>query len=358
MKPAIRLLSVLIALLAVLTTVSRVYAAEFRSLGDVNGDGAFGTADAVLLQKYLLAEPDAVLAYPQAADFDGDGRLSAKDLTRMKRALLCQAEAASADLPECSAAAVLCAEDGLLLYSDRIDEQIAPASLTKLLTALTALQYLDPETVITVGTEQSLVKPHSSLCLIKPGHRLRLRDLLTGMLVASGNDAAYTVAAAAARAAYPSKSMSDSEAADCFAAMMNAFAAKLHMTHSHFVSPEGWDDPAQYTTAADLLTLAQRAYENPVIREIVGTAQTRIVFVSGENVTWKNTNLLLDPASSYYCAEAGGMKTGTTAQAGHCLIAAFRRNGKTYFTLAAGCRTGSARYVLTGQLLGKIPPLI
>ena len=80
------------------------------------------------------------------------------------------------------------------LYSKASANHIYPASLTKILTACTALKYVSPDTVFTVGTEQSLVPKGSSLCLIQPGHRLKLCDLLTGMLMCSGNDAAYTVA--------------------------------------------------------------------------------------------------------------------------------------------------------------------
>ena len=347
-----RLTAAAAALMLLCCAVRPVHAAGFCVMGDLNGDGVCTLADIVLLQKYLLAEPDIDRTSWRAADYDSSGALNACDLTLMKRAMLCPR--ALSESAECAAAGLLCADDGLLLYSENIDAQIAPASLTKLLTATVALRCLDPDTVITVGSEQSLVKPHSSLCLIKPGHRLRLRDLLTGMLVASGNDAAYTVAVAAARAANPCKSLSDAEAAAAFADMMNACAAEIGMTHSHFVSPEGWDDPQQYTTAADLLLLAQHSFSDPVIREITGTLQTKVYFVSGENAVWKNTNSLLDPESKFYCADAIGMKTGTTAAAGRCLIAAFQRGGKTYFTAVTGCRTDSARYLLTLQMLGML----
>ena len=259
------------------------------------------------------------------------------------------------ELPACSAAALCCIDDGTLLYADRTDARIAPASLTKLLTAAAALKFLSPDTVCTVGSEQSLLHPHSSLCLIKPGHRLTLRDLLAGMLIASGNDAAYTVAAVTARAVSGSQ-LSDAEILPVFAGLMNSLAAEIGMKNSRFVYPDGWDDPAQYTTAADLLRLGAYALSVPEIREITGTFRTHIVFRSGENVSWTNTNLLLDPQSAYYCADAVGLKTGTTAAAGHCLLAAFVRGGKTYLTAAAGCRSNADRYRLTAALLQKTEP--
>lgn len=254
--------------------------------------------------------------------------------------------------PACSAAALFCSEDGKLLYADRTEERIAPASLTKLLTAAAALRVLSPDTVCTVGTEQALLHPHSSLCLIKPGHRLTLRDLIAGMLMASGNDAAYTVAAVTARAAAGGQ-LSDAEILPVFAGLMNALAAEIGMKDSHFVFPDGWDDPAQYTTAADLLKLGAYALTVPEIRAVTGTLQTHIVFRSGENVNWTNTNLLLNPQSAYYCADAVGLKTGTTAAAGNCLLAAFVRGGRTYLTVAAGCRSNADRYRLTALLMQK-----
>ena len=240
-----------------------------------------------------------------------------------------------------------------MLYADRTDARVAPASLAKLLTASVSLKYLSPDTVCTVGTEQSLLHPHSSLCLIKPGHRLTLRDLLTGMLLASGNDAAYTVAAETARAV-SGKALSDTEALSIFAGLMNSLAAEIGMKDSHFVFPDGWDDPAQYTTAADLIKLGVYVLTVPEIRSITATQKTHIVFRSGENVNWTNTNQLLDPQSAYYCADAFGLKTGTTAAAGNCLLGAFRRNGKTYLTVAAGCSSNADRYLLTAAMMKAV----
>lgn len=79
----------------------------------------------------------------------------------------------------------------------------------------------------------------------------------------------------------------------------------------------------------------------------------QLYFVSGENITWTNTNALLAPNSAYYCADAVGIKTGTTASAGNCLIAAFERNGKTYLSAVVGCGTGNDRYELTLKMLSQ-----
>ncbi len=327
--------------------------ARFSVKGDVNSDGAFDVADVVLLQKWLSSVPDTHLENWRAADFYKDDRLDVFDLTLMKRELIYPQESVKIVSPVCKAAAFACADDEELLYYDNINERIAPASLTKLLTASVALHYLSPDTVITVGSEQNLVKSGSSLCLIRQGHKLKLYDLLMGMLMASGNDAAYTVAVATARAAKSDVQMTDTQAVVYFAELMNEYANSLGMKDSHFVNPEGWDDANQYTTVSDLLRLANHAFSIPEIKTITGTYQKYVVFASGENITWTNSNALLNPNGAYYCADAVGMKTGTTANAGNCLIAAFERNGKTYLSAVVGCKTNADRYDLTLKMLSN-----
>ncbi len=171
----------------------------------------------------------------------------------------------------------------------------------------------------------------------------------------SGNDAAYTVAVSVARAVSGDSAMSDTEAAAYFCGLMNDFAKELGMSNSHFTTPDGWDDPEQYTTAYDLALLARYALSVPEIREIVSTHQKYVVFESGENITWTNSNKLLDPESEFYRENAVGMKTGTTASAGNCLIAAFVKNEKTYISVVLGCDTDYDRYSASIDTLSEIP---
>ncbi len=255
--------------------------------------------------------------------------------------------------PSCHGAAVYSPDSGQIIYSDNIDKRTAPASLTKLLTASVALKYLKTTDVFTVGSEQWLVEPYSSLCYLEPGNVLTLKDLLTGMLMSSGNDAAYTIAVSTARKLHPEKELTDTEAVDIFCGLMNDFAAELGMKNSHFVNPDGWDDDDEYTTISDLLKLAGYALTVPEIEEIESTFQKSVDIISGEHFDWTNSNLLLDPYSDYYCKEAFGMKTGTTLNAGHNLIAAFRRNGRTYITVVVGCEYDEDRYELTLKLFDK-----
>lgn len=242
--------------------------------------------------------------------------------------------------------------DNTLVESKNADAYIAPASLLKLLTASVALKYVDPGKVITVGTELELVPPGSSLCLIAKGHRLTLYDLLTGMLLASGNDAAYTVAVSTAREV-SGCDLDDREAVGYFTNLMNSFARELGMTDSYFVNPDGSDDDRQFTTANDLLLLARYALTVPGIREIAGTHQKYVVFASGHNITWTNSNKLLDPENKFFCADAIGLKTGTTERAGCNLIAAFNKNGDLYIAIAIGCKSDDARYKTVTEYYSK-----
>lgn len=260
----------------------------------------------------------------------------------------------NSSIPEISskrALALYCVDDKKILHKENSDDYIALASITKILTACVSLRYIDPETVIEVGSEQDLVKPGSSVCFIAKGHRLKFKDLLTGMLMASGNDAAYTVAVSAARACDPQTELSDEQAVKEFSNMMNSFAKELGMNNSHFVNPDGWDDERQYTTASDLLLLAEYALTVPEICEIAATHQKRVVFESGEIAVWTNSNRLLDPEGEYYYENALGLKTGTTEKAGCCLLAAFNKNGKTYVSVAAGCGSDGERYEVTKDLI-------
>lgn len=252
-----------------------------------------------------------------------------------------------------SAMTLYCVEDEKVLYAENENSRISCASITKLLTACTALRYVGPDEVFTVGEEQELVNIHASICLISKGQRLTLYDLITGMLTVSGSDAAYTVAAETARRIYPDVELSDKEAVEKFCLLMNETAEEIGMKNSSFVNPDGQDDNAQYTTAADLVKLAEYSLSFPAICEIAAIQEKFVVFESGECITWTNSNKLLDPESEFYSEYAVGLKTGTTNKAGNCLAAVFRRDGKTYISIVTGCENDPKRYELTLLMFEK-----
>lgn len=229
------------------------------------------------------------------------------------------------------------------IYEKNANEKIHPASMTKILTAVTALTYMTADDVITVGSELELVPKHSSLCLIKKGHRLTLFDLLTGMLVASGNDAAYTIAVNTARHIM-NKTASDEEALHYFTDLMNSMAEAIGCTDSNFTTPDGFDSKNQHTTVKDLALICRYAMRFKEIREISSTSKKKVIFESGENAVWSNSNKLLHRDSPYYFPQAIGMKTGTTSLAGKCLIAVANLDTEIYLAIVAGCKNEDERY--------------
>lgn len=246
--------------------------------------------------------------------------------------------------PKCKGYALFCVDDDQMLGGAAIDARIAPASLTKILTAAVALRYIDPNEVFTVGSEQDFVNENSSLSFIAPGQRLKLYDLVTAMMLPSGNDAAYTVAVSVARIVSKDPDMPDKQAVDYFCGLMNDMALELGMTNSHFADPDGWDNDEHYTTINDLIKLSKYALTVPVIREIAAMPTAEVVFESGETAIWYNSNQLLHPENDYYRENAIGLKTGSTDNAGMCIIAEYIDGGKTYIAIVVGSETDEDRY--------------
>ena len=255
------------------------------------------------------------------------------------------------DGPYCRAAMLSCDDDGSVIYSKAADEQISLASITKLMTASVALKYISPETELTVGSEIGLVKPDSTMAFLHYGARIRLEDMIFAMLLPSGNDAAYTVAVCTARQLTPGAQLTDYEAVEFFVGLMNGMAEELGMNDTHFANPEGWDDYQHYTTLNDLMKLVNYAMAQPKIKEAAGTHQKIYYYPDGTYNVWTNTNLFLDPGTGFYDPDCIGIKTGTTAAAGCCLVSAFSKNGKTYTCAVMGCQENLDRFTLTRKLI-------
>ena len=237
------------------------------------------------------------------------------------------------------------------LHQQSSQAKIAPASITKLLTACLTLEYLNTDDAITVGTELKLLQPNSSVCLLAQGHRLTVLDLLYGLLLQSGNDAAYTLAVNVARKDTGDSSMSDAAAVEHFISLMNTFAQEIGMKNSHFVSPDGYDTPEQYVTADDVLLLAMKTKQYPVINMITATQKIDVQFLSGETITWTNSNMFLDTTSIYHNPYVVGMKTGTTENAGTCLLTSYNDGDYDLIIFVAGCKTDESRYTETATLI-------
>lgn len=210
---------------------------------------------------------------------------------------------------------------GVLLYEKNSEESITAASTTKLLTAIVMLEHVEEDTIFTVGSELSLVGRGSSTADLKNGYVLTVEQALDALLIPSGNDAAYVIAAHVGRNLARDDQISDREAVEYFLVCMNQRAKSLGATDSLFTCPDGYPDGKQYTTASDMLKIALAAAENAMIRKSVSKTYAAYEMKDGTELEFTTTNQLLLPSSSYYYEGSFGMKTGSTPAAGQCMIA-------------------------------------
>jgi serine-type D-Ala-D-Ala carboxypeptidase (penicillin-binding protein 5/6) len=197
---------------------------------------------------------------------------------------------------------------GRVLFEKSAHKRLPPASLTKVMTALLAVETGRSASAVTIGPESMI---HQSPRLgLEPGDRLLLGDLVSAMLMLSANDACRAVA----------QYVGGSE--NAFVALMNQKAAALGMTDSHFSNPCGFDGPDHYSTAADLAHLAEEALKYNVIAISMRTVEKEIQTVDAKrHFTLRNHTLDETPFTM--------AKTGFTQKAGHCLIAVATRDGRS-----------------------------
>jgi len=221
------------------------------------------------------------------------------------------------------------------------EQPFEPASITKILTILTAMEVFGPADTITFGQDmKDTVLADSSLADLVVGETLDFEEMCYAMLLPSGNDAARAMGIAAARKAHPEKNLSAPDAIDAFAEMMNEKAAELGMGSSHFTNPDGYPEYGMTSTAKDLVALGIKALKTPEIAEVVKTAQ-KTVTTNLKTHKWVNTNILIQPsydvyrysdekgANPYYDADVIGMKTGSGSDAGgRCLLFAASKGDK------------------------------
>ncbi len=210
-----------------------------------------------------------------------------------------------------AAAVLMCAETGEVLYSENPDKRLSMASTTKMLTSLIALEAAVPGREITVTAEMADVEGTSMG--LQAGDSVSLEELVYGMLLQSGNDAANAAAIV----------LAGSE--EKFARLMNRRAKEIGMKNSHFVTPSGLDDDEHYSTAYDMALLACECLKNPEFVRICSSKSARITYGNPPySRTLTNHNRLLRSIDG--CI---GIKTGFTQKSGRCLVSAVRRNGVT-----------------------------
>ncbi len=218
------------------------------------------------------------------------------------------------DDPGLHAAGLFDVEQEQVLYADRLYARLYPASTTKLLTAYLTLKYGNLEDVVTVSdTAVSYFEPEATLCGLQAGDQVTLYDLLCGLLLASGNDNAVVIAE------YLGGSI------EGFAEKMNQEARSLGATHTHFVNPHGLHEEDHYTTAYDLYLMFNACIKDSRFLDIIAM-KSYTGTLTGADGSVRTEEW---PASNYYSAglkeappgiQVVGGKTGTTDQAGSCVV--------------------------------------
>lgn len=257
----------------------------------------------------------------------------------------------------CSYASLYDVYNDVTLFSKDGDKKAYPASTTKIITALTALKYCPLDTVYTIGGELSVMNegPSPSTAGLRKGQKWTLWQLLFAMLLPSGNDAAYSIAALTTDYLEPNNTYSSREKIDKFASLMNQTAKYVGATNSHFMVPDGnsyytssgdWDNRLtyHYVTANDMVKFARYAFNCAAISHVVSTTSITFQIVSGETYSLSNTNSLIKKGGSYYVDGAIGMKTGTTNPAGYCLVSGVYHEGNYLIAAVMKSTTSAGRY--------------
>jgi len=230
------------------------------------------------------------------------------------------------------AAVVMDEATGRVLYAKNPELRLMPASTTKLMTALLAVERANLRDVVTVSRNAANVAPTRSG--FREGDKVTIETLLYAALMKSANDAAVALAEAVA----------GSE--DEFVQLMNRKAIALGAADTRFINPNGLPGRGQHTTAFDLAKIMRQAIRHPVLKEILGTRTTELSTENGKTVWVKNTNKLL-----WTDEELLGGKTGFTQAARHCFVCAGERENNTLIVAVLGAPSRSELWKETEGLM-------
>lgn len=229
----------------------------------------------------------------------------------------------------CKVDLLISLDNGETIINKNADVKSAPASLTKIMTALVVLEKCkNLEKTVTVHQAQldTLLGTGSSTSGLADGEMMSLYNMLCCLLIPSGNDAAVVLACEIGGSV------------EGFVKLMNEEAKKLGCKNTHFENPHGLDSANHYTTANDLAKIAKAALEYSAFKAIVANSSYDMPATNkNDERTLVNTNFLLNPAYvSYYYRYCKGIKTGSTDEAGKCLVSYASKDGYNYLAVAMG----------------------
>lgn len=239
-----------------------------------------------------------------------------------------------------SGSVLIDAKTGKILLQKDMNKKLYPASTTKILTAILAIENLNLDSKLTASRSAVMAIPSGySNAGIKIGESLSVSDLLEMFLIHSANEVGYIFA----------EEISGN--IDNFANLMNKKASELGCTNTHFTNPSGIHDVNHYSTAYDMALIAKYCMQNETFRNIVNKKSCKFSATDlyPEERYFKNTNSLLDSSNRYYYEYAIGIKTGFTTQAKNCLIAGAKKDGIELIAVMLGAEATengqSGRYV-------------
>ena len=310
-------------------------AAAVRKFQESNGQPATGVADALLWEVLGPVVEESVVPDPEIVNAE----------------ILTQQPADSLDGPpfvSCDSWIIVNAADGSTIAGHEAATPRPFASTTKIMTAWLVIRLADehPEVldeIITMSTRAD--ETRGSTAGVRAGESVSVRDGLFGLLLPSGNDMSVAVAEHFGARLAPSAETATTEADPLlsFVAAMNVEAARLGMVNTHVSNPHGLPDERHLSTTSDLALLARATLTSDLFRSYVATRQRGAVVHgsdgSARNVIWKNTNKLL--VTEGY----DGIKTGTTDQAGACLVSTGERDGKRLIVVVLGSAASESSYV-------------
>ena len=233
---------------------------------------------------------------------------------------------------------------GKIIYEKETQTKNYPASVTKILTAILALENCQLDDVATVSqTAISNIPTEYIVAPLKVGEEIKIEDLLYALMLKSANDAAYVLA----------EHMGGS--VEGFANMMNKKAEEIGCKGTHFVNPNGIHNENHYTTAYDLYLISDYAMKNETFAKIVSTYSYTLPATNkypNKDRVMKNTNEFINPNSGFYNKSVKGIKTGTTIPAGNCLITDATENGMDFITVVLGAQTANSKFTETSKMIG------
>ncbi len=314
--------------------------AAVRKFQEANGLAVTGIADAELWKKLGPVIEEATIAAPEVINAEMLPKLPAEPLEAVP-------------FVSCDSWIVVDAADGRLLAGAEAETSRHFASTTKIMTAWLVARLAEQHPEVLDETLTMSVRgdeTRGSTADVRAGETLPVREALYGLMLPSGNDMSVALAEHFGPRLAPAAATAENSAAiepkqdplELFVAAMNAEAARLGMTKTHYTNPHGLTNESHQSTVADLAILARATLDSPLMRQYTSTRQRGATVVGpggyNRNVLWKNTNELLG-TEGY-----DGIKTGTTDQAGACLVSTGEREGKRLIVVVLGSAASESRY--------------